>query len=162
MLIKVISLTFDSAIGNFNDSEVRDFLKDKEVISIQEHFFVKNEVPYLTLVVKYFPYRQELDSTLAPQGKRDEAWREMLLESDMGLFNLLREWRSKRSRAEGVPPYILFTNKQLAQLIKNRPISLTDLEKVDGVGKAKVEKYGKDILEITHFDRGANQPGLQT
>ncbi len=34
MLIKVISLAFDSIYGGFNDQEVRDFLKDKEVISI--------------------------------------------------------------------------------------------------------------------------------
>jgi superfamily II DNA helicase RecQ len=38
---------------------------------------------------------------------------EGLSEADMGVFNRLREWRSKRCRQEGVPPYIIFTNKQL-------------------------------------------------
>ena len=72
-----------------------------------------------------------------------------MAEHDMGMFNLLREWRSKRSREEGVPPYILFTNKQLAQIAKDRPASLTDLEKIHGVGSTKREKYGKEVLEIT-------------
>jgi ATP-dependent DNA helicase RecQ len=148
MLVKVFSLPFDSALGNFNDKELREFLKDKEVISIQEHFFMKNEVPFLTMVIKYFPFRQEADPQMAPQGKRDESWRETLSEVEMGVFNLLREWRSKRSREEGVPPYILFTNKQLAQLIKENPSSLSHLERVEGVGKARVEKYGRDILGI--------------
>ena len=67
MLVKVISLTFDSTLGGFNDTEIREFLKDKEVISVQDHFFVKNEVPYLTMVIKYFPFRQETDPALAPQ-----------------------------------------------------------------------------------------------
>ena len=148
MLIKVISLTFDSVSGTFDDSPLREFLKDKEIISIRDHFFVRNEVPYLTVVIRYFPTRQETDPTMAPQGKRDEAWRELIGESDTGLFNLLREWRSKRSRQEGVPPYILFTNKQLAQLIKSNPTSLAALEQIDGIGKSRVEKYGKDVLEI--------------
>lgn len=148
MLVKILSLTFDSARGNFDDSLLREFLKDKEVISVTDHFFVKNEIPYLTLIVKYFPIRAEVDAELSPQGKRDEAWREMLSESDMVVFDMLREWRSKRCREQGVPPYILFTNKQLAHIVKDRPASLTDLEKIDGVGTMKRDKYGKDILEL--------------
>lgn len=148
MLVKIFSITFNSALGGFDDTELREFLKDKDVISIQDHFFMKNEVPYLTLVIKYFPFRQELDANLAPKGKRDEAWRETLSESDMGIFNLLREWRAKRSKEEGVPPYILFTNKQLAELIKENPTSPAHLERVDGIGKNRVEKYGRDVLNI--------------
>ena len=144
MLVKIISLTFDSVRGGFDDSSLREFLKDKEVVSISDHFFVRNEVPFLTLIIKYFPYRQETDANFSPQGKRDESWREELSESDMGVFNLLREWRAKRSREEGVPPYILFTNKQLAQIAKGRPHTLAELEKVDGVGLAKREKYGQE------------------
>jgi RNA-directed DNA polymerase len=90
MLIKVITLSFDSALGGFNESMVRDFIKDCEVISIRDHFFIRNEMPYLTLVIQYFPIRQELNPKMAPQGKREEEWRETLSESDMGLFNLLR------------------------------------------------------------------------
>ena len=104
MLVKIFSITFSSALGGFDDTELREFLKDKDVISIQDHFFMKNEVPYLTLIIKYFPFRQELDANLAPQGKRDEAWRETLSESDMGVFNLLREWRAKRSKERGGSP----------------------------------------------------------
>jgi ATP-dependent DNA helicase RecQ len=133
MLVKIFSIIFNSALGGFDDTELREFLKDKDVISIQDHFFMKNEVPYLALVIKYFPFRQELDANLAPQGKRDEAWRETL---------------SERSKEEGVPPYILFTNKQLAQLIKENPTSPAHLERVDGIGKNRVEKYGRDVLNI--------------
>lgn len=149
MLVKVISLMFDSVHGNFDDTPLRDFLKDKEIISISDHFFVKNDIPYLTVVTKYYPYRQEVEPALAQQGKRDESWRETLSEMDMGIFNRLREWRSTRSRQDGVPPYILFTNKQLAQIAKNRPNTISDLESIEGVGRGKTDKYGKDVLELT-------------
>jgi DNA helicase-2/ATP-dependent DNA helicase PcrA len=60
----------------------------------------------------------------------------------------LREWRYARSKAESVPPYILLTNKQLAAIIQAKPRSLEALGKIDGVGPAKLEKYGKEILEV--------------
>jgi superfamily II DNA helicase RecQ len=110
---------------------------------------VRNEIPYLVLIIKYFPTRQELDPKMAPQGKRDEAWREALTEADMGLFNMLRDWRSQRCKKDGVPPYVLFTNQQLAQIVKVRPQSLAELMKIEGVGKAKGEKYGEDVLKIS-------------
>jgi hypothetical protein len=55
MLIKVISFSFDSAFGGFKDEEVREFLKDKELISAQDYFFVKNDMPYLVFVLKWQP-----------------------------------------------------------------------------------------------------------
>jgi ATP-dependent DNA helicase RecQ len=125
----VLCLTFDSVRGGFDDSELREFLKDKEVLSISDHFFVKNETPYLAVSIKYYPYRAEADANAPTSGKRDESWKEELTEADLSRFNLLREWRAQKSREEGVPPYILFTNKQLAQIVKDRPDSLAGLEK---------------------------------
>ncbi|MBI3295435.1 MAG: HRDC domain-containing protein [Deltaproteobacteria bacterium] len=145
MLIKIISLTFDSVRGNFDDAPVREFIKDKEVVSIDDHFFLRNEVPY----------RQEINPGMAPKGKRDEAWQDSLGEADMGVFNLLREWRLKRSREEGVPPYVLFTNKQLAEIAKGRPDSLANLSTIEGIGSQKLGKYGKDVLEITSVQVGS-------
>jgi len=154
MLLKVFSLTFSSASGDFDDSPIRDFIKDKEVISIRDYLFVRNEIPYLTVVIKYFPYRQEGEPERVPKKQRDDSWEKMLTEADMGLFNLLRDWRSKRCKKEGVPPYIILTNKQLAEIVKQRPQSVTELVKIDGIGKTKAEKFGSDILDISKIDTG--------
>ena len=51
MLVRILTLRFDDALGGFDDTPVQDLLKDKEVVAIREHFFVKNAVPYLTLVI---------------------------------------------------------------------------------------------------------------
>ena len=40
-------------------------------------------------------------------------------------------------------------NKQLAEVCQRRPQSKYDLMKVEGIGKAKAEKYGDDILKVT-------------
>lgn len=154
MLIKVISLSFDSAFGGFKDEEVREFLKDKELISAQDYFFVKNDMPYLVFVLKYFPHRAEVDPKLSTKEKKEEPWRANLSEHDMGLFNLLRDWRSQRSKKDGVPPYILFTNQQLTEIVKKRPQSLAELTQINGIGKGKAEKYGEEILKISKINLG--------
>ena len=155
MLIKVISLAFDTLYGGFNDEEVREFIKDKEIISVADYHFVKNDVPYLTFVFRYFPHRAELESkTDVKNNKRepDDDWKKLLSEADMGLFNLLREWRTQRCKKEGVPPYILFTNQQLAMIVKKRPQSLTELTQIDGIGKGKAQKYGEEVLSISKIN----------
>jgi len=152
MLIKVISLPFNSALGGFNDEEVREFIKDKELISAQDYLVTKGDVPYLVFVLKYFPHRSELEPKPPTQAKekqqRDDSWRENLTEAEMSLFNRLRDWRSERSKKDGLPPYILFTNQQLAAVVKKRPESSASLMQIDGIGKAKADKYGADVLAI--------------
>lgn len=164
MLIKVISLAFDSIYGGFNDQEVRDFLKDKEVISVTDFHFIKNDVPYLTFVLRYFPHRAEIESKNAPKEKRDqdEDWKKLLTEADMGLFNILRDWRSQRCKKEGVPPYILFTNQQLAMIVKKRPQSLSELTQIDGIGKGKAEKYGEEVLSISKINIETKSEPIET
>ena len=75
-------------------------------------------------------------------------------EHDMGLFNLLRDWRSQRSKKDGVPPYIVFTNQQLSDIVKRRPQSLSELMQLDGIGKGKADKYGEEVLKITKVNLG--------
>ena len=55
MLVRVFTLGFDPATERFNDEPVRDFLADKEVVSISDHFFVRDAAPYLALVGNYSP-----------------------------------------------------------------------------------------------------------
>jgi hypothetical protein len=70
MLIKIITLPFNSAHGGFNDAELRDFMKGNEIISVRDHFFMRHDVAYLTLIIKYLPGLQELD--VRPKGTKEE------------------------------------------------------------------------------------------
>jgi superfamily II DNA helicase RecQ len=72
--------------------------------------------------------------------------------------NALRDWRSERSKREGVPPYVICTNRQFAAMVKARPQSLATLAEIEGVGKAKLEKYGRDLLAILAPASDNHQP----
>jgi hypothetical protein len=121
MLIKIFTFRFDEIKGGFDDAELAAFTLSNQVISVRDYLVSKGGQPYLTLIVSYRPFdKGEIN---IQKKKPDESWRELLTEADMGFFSLLREWRGKTSKKEGLPSYILFTNKQLAQIVRNKPQS---------------------------------------
>jgi ATP-dependent DNA helicase UvrD/PcrA len=61
-------------------------------------------------------------------------------------FEALKEWRLARARAEEIPAYLVFHNSTLAEIAGRRPRSLAELAAVPGVGPAKLERYGEDVL----------------
>jgi DNA helicase-2/ATP-dependent DNA helicase PcrA len=67
-------------------------------------------------------------------------------EPDDPIFAALKQWRLERSRADDVPAYVVFHNSTLAEIAGRKPQSLGDLALVPGVGPAKLERYGDDVL----------------
>jgi DNA helicase II / ATP-dependent DNA helicase PcrA len=58
----------------------------------------------------------------------------------------LRDWRLERSRADNVPPYVVFHDSVLHAIADARPGSLGELAQIAGIGPAKLERYGTDVL----------------
>jgi DNA helicase-2/ATP-dependent DNA helicase PcrA len=69
-------------------------------------------------------------------------------EPDDPVFAALKKWRLERSRADEVPAYVVFHNATLAEIAARKPSSLRDLATVPGVGPAKLERYGEEILSV--------------
>jgi DNA helicase-2/ATP-dependent DNA helicase PcrA len=58
----------------------------------------------------------------------------------------LREWRLARARADEVPAYVVFNDRTLAELAAREPRTLAELAAVPGIGPAKLERYGPELL----------------
>jgi DNA helicase-2/ATP-dependent DNA helicase PcrA len=58
----------------------------------------------------------------------------------------LREWRLARARADEVPAYVVFNDRTLAELASRTPRTLAELAAVPGIGPAKLERYGRELL----------------
>jgi ATP-dependent DNA helicase RecQ len=149
MQLRLFTLRFNPVTEGFDDGAVSAFLADKEVISIRDHFFVKDDTPYLTLVIRYRAAPLPAPAEAAkPNQKRDESWRETLAEADWPLFNTLRDWRSERAKQDGVPSYVISNNRQPAEVVKARPATLAALGAIEGFGDAKLKKYGQELLAL--------------
>ena len=73
------------------------------------------------------------------------------------LFETLRKLRSEIAKEEEVPAYIIFNDATLKQLEAERPMSDDEFLNIDGVGKAKLEKYG-DVFIKTIIEFQKNKP----
>ncbi|MGH7603778.1 MAG: RecQ family ATP-dependent DNA helicase [Gemmatimonadaceae bacterium] len=62
------------------------------------------------------------------------------------LLTALKTVRTKIAREEQVPPYIVFSDRTLAELAVRRPRSLNALQNVRGIGPMKLERYGEQFL----------------
>ena len=67
--------------------------------------------------------------------------------SDPG-FQAIRSWRLERARADGVPAFTLFSDRTLRDLVALRPNDRTSLLATWGLGEAKVERFGDDLLQV--------------
>jgi ATP-dependent DNA helicase RecQ len=71
-----------------------------------------------------------------------------LSEADAAVFEQLRAWRGAAAKEQGVPAYVIFHDATLRQIAAQSPSTLTELSTVNGVGDAKLAKYGQHILDI--------------
>ncbi|TMQ69602.1 MAG: ATP-dependent DNA helicase UvrD2, partial [Candidatus Eisenbacteria bacterium] len=78
---------------------------------------------------------------------------------DDPLFDALRAWRTDRAREEKMPAYVVAYDETLAAIAAARPSSLAALERVKGIGPAKLDKYGADILGIVASAAETVEPG---
>jgi ATP-dependent DNA helicase RecQ len=66
---------------------------------------------------------------------------------DLSLFGALRDLRAQLAREQNVPAYVIFHDSTLRNIAELRPESLVELAKVGGIGGAKLERYGPQVLE---------------
>jgi ATP-dependent DNA helicase RecQ len=66
----------------------------------------------------------------------------------LALFEKLRAWRASQAKEQGVPAYVVFGDATLKALATARPGSLSALGAVNGIGAAKLERYGEAVLAL--------------
>ncbi len=147
--IKLFTLRFNPSLGEIDDREAARFLAGKELIEVRDHFFIHQGLPHLLLILLYNSIAGgEGDPDITSNSKSKERFdpKELLSDKDWPLYTSLKEWRNELAKSEGIPPYIIATNRQIAEIAKNRPDTLDGLKLIEGLGKAKIETYGNAIL----------------
>ena len=67
---------------------------------------------------------------------------------DGSLFEALRRWRRAEAEQRGVPPYVIFSDRTLREVASTRPATLLDLRGIYGIGDAKLEAFGRAVLQV--------------
>ena len=66
---------------------------------------------------------------------------------DAQAFDALRAWRKRVAEEQGLPPFVIFHDATLREMVAARPRTLAELGRVKGVGESKLAKYGPQLLE---------------
>ncbi|MEX1126661.1 MAG: ATP-dependent DNA helicase UvrD2 [Acidimicrobiia bacterium] len=68
--------------------------------------------------------------------------------ADPDLIERLKTWRLDQARSQGVPAYVVFNDRTLEAIASLRPSTETDLLEVPGIGPAKLDAYGDQLLDL--------------
>jgi DNA helicase-2/ATP-dependent DNA helicase PcrA len=81
----------------------------------------------------------QVPDAFAPRPSRDD---------DSPLLAALRTWRTGRARTDAVPAFVVAHDSTLSSIAEAHPETLAALRRVKGMGPAKLEKYGSEILAV--------------
>jgi superfamily II DNA helicase RecQ len=127
------------------EEELNKFLRSVRILTVNRELVHDGANSFWTLAVEYLSGAPE---SPANEGRKKIDYREVLSPEDFTLFARLRDWRKEAAHQEGVPVYIIFTNDQLALVAGRRIATKAALGEIEGVGEARIKKYGEAVLEI--------------
>ncbi|MBA7551372.1 hypothetical protein ES705_43912 [subsurface metagenome] len=137
MAYEIITIAFDKENKIFSAEDLNRFCINKRVLSKKIEFFQDGESSYWTILLEY-------ESVLEPSGKETGG----LTPAQKVCYEKLREWRKETAGKAGIPPFVIAKNSQLVEIISKEVTTLEYLKQINGFGKKKIDKYGKEITGI--------------
>lgn len=99
--------------------------------------FIENPTSFM--MVRNHDYDADInDAVNAPSGSS----------GDPQLFKMLKDLRKKVSKQKGVPPFVVFQDPSLSDMSIQYPITMLELQNIQGVGQGKAMRYGKEFIEL--------------
>ena len=148
--LKVLTLPWDDDAEQVDDRELVQFLEDperpRELREHWHHLVVREGRPCVVMVLSYRDLGQRPSQSSRQKERRD--WKAELPAADGELYEALRGWRRKSAQEHGVPPYVVFNNRQLAGIASGRPVTLAALGEVSGIGDSKVKRWGEAVVAL--------------
>lgn len=115
------------------------FLGTHRVVGLDRQFVSDGASSFWSVCVSYLDASQ---GAPAPFRKEKVDYRQVLDERDFLVYAELRALRKTIAEQDGLPAYALFTNEQLAEMVTRRAVTTAAMGEIEGIGKARLEKYG--------------------
>ena len=93
-------------------------------------------------------FRLDTTTAIPAKTRSKSAAAAELTGEDLELFERLRQWRAHQAKQQQIPAYVVFHDATLRALAQHRPQTADQLGAISGVGAAKLEQYGADLLEL--------------
>lgn len=128
------------------EAELNAFLAQHKVLQVDRRWVDLGADSFWAICVDYLPDGAPGKPRNFATGRSRIDYKEVLTPEEFAIFVHLRELRREIAQAEAVPIYTVFTNEQLAQIVQRRCRTRGDLQAIDGVGEARIQKYADQFL----------------
>ncbi len=132
--------------GDEHQEEMNRFFRSHRVLSIDKRFTDTPAQPCWTFCAEYLEHGSQGSSQRKSAPKVD--YKERLDPKNFAIYDKLRQLRKRLSDEENVPPFALFTNEQLAQMVERKVTTVQSLEEISGIGPARTSKYGEAFVKV--------------
>jgi ATP-dependent DNA helicase RecQ len=92
--------------------------------------------------------KEDIKAPSTKKGGSKASRKTQIRPEDQELWEELRECRKYLAEEHNVPPYVIFHDATLKEMIDVMPMSASEFLMIGGVGNSKMEKYGADFIEI--------------
>ncbi|MDR2734805.1 MAG: HRDC domain-containing protein [Spirochaetota bacterium] len=149
-------------ISPFGENSVTDelnaFLRSHRIVNVEKKLIDSERGTGWVFLVEYGSDSGKNSQNAPPRVD----YKEVLSAAEYALFDKLRTLRKELSEKQGIPVYAVFTNDQLAAMVKKRPKSTKDLLGIPGIGEARVKQYGEAFLNLCANNKEALQDDEKT
>ncbi len=130
---------------NGDESLLNDFLESVLPKQIESQLIHHPTDPFWSVLVMYAPQ----EGVVLADGERIlfDTYEPLTSEEEL-LFMKLKSWRNDRAKNESVPDYMILHDAHLMTLVKLRPETADDIQKLKGISTRKAEKYTDAILDF--------------
>lgn len=127
--------------------ELNKLLRGGRIASVRKEFVPNGEDSFWAFCIEFLDGVLGTDKVRSGNGPKVD-YKEVLSAEDFAVFSKLRDLRKALSEKEAIPAYSIFTNEQLAAMVTGKVDTQAALAKIDGIGAARIEKYGAAFLAV--------------
>ncbi|MBM7060801.1 DNA helicase RecQ [Pseudomonas sp. UL073] len=102
--------------------------------------------------------RRDLKPQQGGKGQSKSAASQLVRGEERDQWEALRALRRKLAEEHAVPPYVIFPDATLLEMLRSQPRSLSELARVSGVGARKLERYGAAFLDVLNGAEAGEAP----
>ncbi len=148
MAYEIINILLSPGSKTFNTEDLNRFCSNKKITERKIEFFQQDSNAFWSVFLEY-------EVNIEPSGRETSG----LTEAGRVCYEELHRWRKETAEKEGIPPFVIAKNSHFVEIINKEIITLEALKHINGFGKKKIEKYGKEITGIiTAFFKEKQSP----
>lgn len=145
------------------EPELNQFLRTHRVVAVEKQWIERGENSHWLFAIEYLDAPTKTASESRPAGDGAAVdWRKILTDDQFEIYSRLRALRKEISLADSTPVYMIFTNEQLAAMVRQRVTSKEAMKQVDRVGQTRIDKYGDRFVELLQSSFAGQQDEAKT